>query len=103
MAMLGDLIAQARKSSPEFQSWLKARDPEMSLAVAQLAAQTGDTPTGFVRAAIADFARFASEEDWATLVSRLRSSEDPGTICLLAMVEWRLAAARPTDPDPTMA
>ena len=47
-------------------------------------------PTGFVRAAMSDFNRFAAEEDWATLTSSLRDTDDPGTTCLLAMVHWRL-------------
>jgi hypothetical protein len=40
--------------------------------------------------AIADFNRFASEEDWATLTSSLKTTDDPGTTCLVAMVHWRL-------------
>ena len=39
---------------------------------------------------MADFNRFAPEEDWATLTSSLRDTDDPGTTCLLAMVHWRL-------------
>jgi hypothetical protein len=46
--------------------------------------------TGFVRGAMADFNRFAAEEDWASLISSLRETDDPGTACLLAMVHWRL-------------
>ena len=42
--------------------------------------------------AVADFSRLASEEDWASLVSALRDSADPGRLCLMAMVDWRLTA-----------
>ena len=59
----------------------------------QAADGANETPAAFVRAAIADFARFASEEDWATLTSRIRNSDDPGNACLLVMVQWRLDAA----------
>jgi hypothetical protein len=92
MPMLGDLLAAARGSAGEFQAWLAAADPELAARVETAADQAGESPTGFVRGAVADFARFASEEDWATLTSRLRGSGDPGTACLLAMVQWRLAA-----------
>ena len=71
MAMLGDILAAAR------------------LAAAALAEDA--TPTAYLRIAVADFGRFASEEDWATLTSRLRDAEAPGTACLVAMLEWRLA------------
>ncbi len=92
MAMLGDLLASARASAGSFQAWLEITDPELAAAVAGAAAREGLSPTGFVRVAVADFSRLASEEDWATLVSSLRDAGDPGTVCLLAMVHWRLTA-----------
>jgi hypothetical protein len=92
MPMLGDILAAARASAGRLQSWLEASDPDLAAAVAAAAARENLSPAGFVRAAVADFARFAAEEDWATLTSSLRDSADPGTICLLAMVHWRLTA-----------
>lgn len=90
--MLGDLLATARASVAPFQFWLQASDPPLAAAVAAAAAREGLTSSGFARCAVADFSRLASEEDWATLISSLRDSDDPGTICLLAMVHWRLTA-----------
>lgn len=92
MTTLGDILSAARQSTVGFQAWLSRSDPMLARRVAEAAAQIGVSPTGYVRAALADFARFASEEDWATLTSSLRDSEDPGTVCLLAMVDWRLTA-----------
>jgi hypothetical protein len=92
MPMLGDLLAQARDGAGNFQPWLKIADPEMAAAVDVAASAEGMTPTSYVRVAISDFARFAGEEDWVTLTSTLKRSEDPGTACLLAMVDWRLTA-----------
>lgn len=93
MPMLGDLLAAARASTGGFEAWLAASDPGLAREVAAAAARAGQTPTGFVRLAVADFARLAGEEDWATLISSLRDSGDPGTVCLLAMVHWRLNVA----------
>ena len=93
MPMLGDMLAAARDCASGFQAWLAASEPELAERVAAAAAATGVSPTGYVRAAVADFSRFASEEDWATLTSGLRDSADPGTTCLLAMVDWRLTAS----------
>lgn len=92
MPMLGDLLAAARDGAGNFQPWLKAARPELAAAVETAAAAEAMTPTSYVRAAVADFARYASEEDWATLTSTIKRSEDPGTACLVAMVDWRLAA-----------
>jgi hypothetical protein len=92
MTTLGDILGAARRSAGGFQNWLASSDPELASKVAETAVQTGQSPTGYVRSAIADFSRFASEEDWATLVSTMRDSGDPGTDCLLAMVDWRLTA-----------
>lgn len=92
MPMLGDMLAAARHRTSGFLSWLEASDPALAARVQQAAVGSGLTPTGYVRAAVAEFARFAPEEDWASLTSSMRDSEDPGTVCLLAMVHWRLTA-----------
>lgn len=90
--MMGDLLGTARDGSADFPAWLAATDPDLLRAVEAAAAHEGLGPTSFVRAAVADFSRLAEEEDWATLISSLRDSEDPGTLCLTAMVHWRLTA-----------
>lgn len=90
MVMLGDMLTAARHSSPGFQAWLRRSDAALASRIEEAAAKYGLTPTQFVRGAIADFDRFASEEDWATLTSSLRDTDDPGTVCLLAMAHWRL-------------
>ncbi|GGE00249.1 hypothetical protein GCM10011515_20070 [Tsuneonella deserti] len=92
MAMMGDILGAARRSAAGFQAWIERTDPALAQRVAAAAAQTGLSFAGYIRAAVADFGRFASEEDWATLMSSLRDSDDPGTLCLLAMVDWRLTA-----------
>jgi hypothetical protein len=88
--MLGDMLAAARDSSSSFHLWLERSDPSLATQITDAAAKSGMTPTQFVRCAIADFDRFAAEEDWATLTSSLRDTGDPGTVCLLAMAHWRL-------------
>ena len=101
--MLGDLMVAARTSSSCFPAWLERSDPALAADVTSAAKQQGMTPTGYVRAAIADFNRFAAEEDWTTLTSSLRNSDDPGTVCLLAMVHWRLTARACAEHSPAIA
>jgi hypothetical protein len=90
MPMLGDILVAARNSSADFQAWLERSDPELAAEVQRVSAMQGMTPAGFVRLAMSDFNRFASEEDWATLTSTLKTTDDPGTLCLFGMVHWRL-------------
>lgn len=99
MPMLGDLLAAARRSSGEFILWLNAADPELAARVAEAASLWGVTATSFVRTAMADFSRHASEEDWATLTSHLKNTDDPGTACLLGMTHWRLTLAAAQPPN----
>jgi hypothetical protein len=97
MAMLGDILAAARRSAGAVDALFRASDGELAGRLAEAAADLGMSPAAYARMAVADFARFAGEEDWATLVSSLRESADPGTVCLLAMVHWRLTAAACAD------
>jgi hypothetical protein len=98
MLMLGDILAAARRSAPEVERWLGRTDPGLAGRLAAAAAAEGETPAAYVRIAVAEFGRFAPEEDWAALTSRLRDSPEPGTTCLLAMLEWRLAQSAPPEP-----
>lgn len=86
--MLGELLAQARRSARLLDASLRA---EIERA--------GEAPDAFARVAVAEFERFASDEDWATLVSRIRRAQDPGAACLEAMVRWQLGGWLPPE-DP---
>ena len=94
MATLGDLLAAARRSSGGLVEHLHAADRDRMTELSDAAARAGETETAWARGAVAGFERLASEEDWATLTSRLRDSDDPGTECLVAMVDWRLRRER---------
>lgn len=107
--LLGDLLAAARRSASAFQTLLEAEDPELAREVISASAAERLSPAAFVRVAVADFDRFANQEDWQTLTSHLRNNGNPGMVCLLEMVRWRLAATRrvspcqPTGPGPETA
>lgn len=92
--MLGDLLAAARRSAGSIRDWLAEADE--ALAAELTAAAEGERmPVGtYARLAVADFARRADEEQWATLASRVRGAADPGRECLRTMLRWRIAAAR---------
>jgi hypothetical protein len=92
MPTLGDILGSARRSAAGFEKWVAAGDPELAEGARLAAARSSTSLAGFVRLAVADFSRFADEEDWAQLTRIMRADPDPGSACLAAMVRWRLAA-----------
>ncbi len=103
MAMLGDILAAARGSAGGIERWLELTDRELAEDAARAAGHLGVGVAGYARMAVADFSRFANEEDWATLLSSLRDSSDPGSVCLAAMVHWRLTAGCGAHSSPQQA
>ncbi|MEF2070617.1 hypothetical protein [Consotaella aegiceratis] len=90
MMMLGDILAEARRSSGTVVRWIADNDPDRAASIETAAARLGETVPSFVRGAVADFSQFGSEDDWADLTSRLRATDDPGRVCLFTMLDWRL-------------
>lgn len=88
--MLGDLLRDAKQATAVLDAALRERIEAF-----------GEEPAAFARTAMASFERYASEEDWATMMSAIRAAPDPGKACLEAMVRWwlqRIGAQR--DPNP---
>lgn len=94
MAMLGDILGEARRSSDTFEVWLRETMPELLWEIGAAAERSGESSAEFVRGALSAFSQLASEEDWASLTWRMRENTDPGIACLLTMVRWRLAMER---------
>jgi hypothetical protein len=86
--MLGDVLREARETA-------SVLDPALCVQIQSL----GEEPGAFARAAVASFERYASEEDWATMMSAIRSAADPGKACLELMVSWRLRHSAARAPE----
>ena len=76
--MLGDILREARAAAAVLETELRERIEA-----------AGHAPGAFARAAVMSFERQASEEDWASLMSAIRSAPDPGKACLETMVRWQ--------------
>lgn len=98
MLTLGDLMARARSAAPAFERWLTEAAPELAADLRKAAADQGESPAAFARAALVEFDLYADPEAWTRLTGRLHNAEDPGLACLEEMVRWRLATA----PAPPM-
>lgn len=94
MATLGDILGAARRSAAGYQLWLESSDPDLAGELRRAAEEDGQSPAAFTRSAVADFTRFADEDDWAALTRIVRDAADPGSACLAAMINWRLNAKR---------
>ncbi len=90
--LLGDILAAARRAPEASLRWLEASEPQLAASLALAAVRAGEASPDYLRGSVAAFSALASEEDWATLTSRLRGAEDPAMACLGAMSEWRMAA-----------
>jgi hypothetical protein len=90
MALLGDLLAAARHRTSDVEALIGGVDSLLAAGLKRTAAAEGLSASTFARVAVADFSRFASEQDWATLISSMRDNDDPGAACLAGMVHWRL-------------
>jgi hypothetical protein len=81
--MLGDVLREAHQAAAVLDPALRARIEA-----------AGEAPGRYAREAVVSFERYASEEDWATMMSAIRSAPDPGKACLEMMVRWRLEHSR---------
>ncbi|WP_145953389.1 hypothetical protein [Oceaniglobus indicus] len=89
--MLGEVLSAARKSGDGIKDWLAPAEPEIWDALGKAAEAEGMDHAAFARMAVADFTNRAPEEDWATMMSRIRDAQDPGRACLLSMITWRMS------------
>lgn len=89
--MLGEVLAAARDSGAGMEEWLAKAEPEIWAEMGKAAAAEGMDHAAYARVAVADFSNRAPEDDWATLMGRIRDAQDPGQACLLSMITWRLA------------
>ncbi len=92
--MLGEVLTAARNSGAGMEDWLAPAEPEIWAALGKAAEAEGMDHATFARVAVADFTNSAPEEDWATMMGRMRSAQDPGQACLLSMITWRLRSVK---------
>ena len=89
--MLGEVLTAARKSGDGIKEWLAPAEPGIWAALGKVAEAEGMDHAAYAQMAVADFSNRAPEEDWATMMSRIRDAQDPGQACLLSMITWRMA------------
>ena len=91
MLTLGDMLALSRRSAGALD--VAGLPDDLRTGLEGAARAESMAAQDFLRVAVADFADFASPEDWTQLMSRLRDAPDAGGVCLQAMLRWRLRAS----------
>ncbi|WP_395648002.1 hypothetical protein [Terricaulis sp.] len=91
---MGDLLAFGRQSSATLGAWLERQDAEFIGQLRREAGLRGESIAEFLRVATADFLAEADAEDWASLVSALRETDDPGAVCVARVTAFRLRLER---------
>lgn len=94
--MLGDVLAAARRSGAGIETWLKPADPALWDALRAEAERQDRPPADIAQNAMAAFSDRAGEEDWATLISKMRDDSDPGRVLLMTMIRWQLDTTQGT-------
>ena len=87
---LGEVLTAARNSGGGMKDWLAPAEPEIWAALGEAAEAEGVDHATYAQLAVVDFSNSAPEEDWATMMSRIRDAQDPGQACLLSMITWRM-------------
>ena len=80
--MLGDILSLARRGANDAvlaDAPANLREPLDAFATAESVGRAQAA-----RIAVADFSRFAAEEDWATLISHVRTADDPAVMTPVA-------------------
>ena len=88
--MLGDVLTAARHSGAGIETWLKPADAALWNALSAEAERQARAPADIARTAMALFSDQAGEEDWVTLISKIRNDADPGRVMLTTMIRWHL-------------
>jgi hypothetical protein len=89
--MLGDILRKFDDPAVAEAALLQLGDLVLRAQVAKAAERFGETPCEYAVASIARFSGEAKDDDWVTLMSGMGRTENPGSICLLKMLQWAVA------------
>ncbi len=79
--LLGDLLARFADESVAAEAVLSLGDPALLASVRERAEARGLEVGAFAAGAVRQYAREASDEEWATLLSAMNRDPDPGIVC----------------------
>jgi len=98
---LGDIIRSFSEDSAASEALLACNDIVLFARVGDAANRYEETVGEYVSGAVRRFANLAGSEDWLGLMNVVERTDDPGTGCLVYMVNWSLK--KDDAPEPAHA
>lgn len=92
---LGDIICSF---SEDVAALLACNDIVLSARVGEAANRYEETVGEYASGAVRRFANLAGSEDWLGLMNIVERTDDPGTGCLIHMVNWSLKKDEAPEP-----
>src|SRR6266702_4640761 len=98
---LGEIIRSLSEETPADEALLACNDIVLFARVGEAAARYEETVGEYAAGAVRRFANLAVSEDWLGLMNVVERTDDPGTGCLVYMVNWSLK--KDDAPEPAHA
>lgn len=87
---LGDIIRSFSEDAAASEALLACNDIVLFVRVGDAANRYEETVGEYASGAVRRFANLADSEDWLGLMNVVERTDDPGTGCLVYMVNWSL-------------
>ena len=98
---LGDIIRSFSEDAAASEALLGCSDIVLFARVGDAANRYEETVGEYASGAVRRFANLAESEDWLGLMNVVERTDDPGTGCLVYMVNWSLK--KDDAPEPAHA
>ena len=87
---LGDIIRNFSEEVGVDEALLACGDLALMARVGEAAGRFDETVGEYSSSAVRRFANLASSEDWLALMNAIERTDDPGSCCLVHMLNWSL-------------
>lgn len=96
---LGDIIRGFSEDATASEALLACNDIVLLARVGEAVARYEETVGEYASGAVRRFANLAGSEDWLGLMNVVERTDDPGTGCLVYMVNWSLRKDEALEPS----
>jgi hypothetical protein len=96
---LGDIIRSFSEDTSASEALLACNDIVLFARVGEAATRYEETVGEYASGAVRRFANLAGSEDWLGLMNVVERTDDPGTGCLVYMVNWSLKKDETPEPS----
>lgn len=95
---LGDIIRSFGEDNTAGEALLACNDIVLFARIGETARRYEETVGEYASGAVRRFANLADNDDWLGLMNVVERTDDPGTGCLVYMVNWSLQKDEAPEP-----